>query len=136
MKLIIVRHPFERILSAYRDKLENVNIRAEHGSVHFYNKYGSKIVKKYRNGGNGTKMQDILKPGMYYWDKTKPEPSGVEPTFKEFVRYKLYSLKIIIILINWKKWFSLIFVKICIVIHNFHCFCLLSNKRYFCHAFL
>ncbi|XP_075224851.1 carbohydrate sulfotransferase 11-like [Lycorma delicatula] len=87
LKLLVVRHPFERILSAYRDKLENINVRAEHGSVHFYRKYGSKIVSKYREGGNNTKTHTILKLGTYFWDKTLPQPSGIEPTFQEFVRY-------------------------------------------------
>ncbi|KAL1122115.1 hypothetical protein AAG570_003521 [Ranatra chinensis] len=61
-KLLVVRHPFERLLSAYRDKLENTNLGFEHGTKHFYKKYGAKIVKKYR-------------------------AAGKEPTFKEFVRY-------------------------------------------------
>ena len=38
---IVVRHPFERLLSAYRDKLERSN-------VYYYKKYGEKIVKTYR----------------------------------------------------------------------------------------
>lgn len=47
-KLLVVRHPFERLLSAYRDKLENSVAGREHGTLHFYQKYGSKIVEKYR----------------------------------------------------------------------------------------
>ncbi|RZF40956.1 hypothetical protein LSTR_LSTR013211 [Laodelphax striatellus] len=87
LKVIIVRHPFERLLSAYRDKLENVNVRTEHGSAHFYKSYGSKIVERFRVGGNKTKTQDILRPGTYYWQSNQPEPAGIEPTFLEFVRY-------------------------------------------------
>lgn len=63
-----------------------MNVRAEHGSVHFYRKYGSKIVSRYRKGGNNTKTSQILKPGSYFWDINLPKPSGVEPSFKEFVR--------------------------------------------------
>jgi len=48
-KLLVVRHPFERLLSAYRDKLENSMVRWEHGTLHFYQKYGAKIVRKYRS---------------------------------------------------------------------------------------
>lgn len=47
-KLLVVRHPFERLLSAYRDKLENSVAGREHGTLHFYRKYGAKIVRKYR----------------------------------------------------------------------------------------
>jgi hypothetical protein len=60
-----VRHPFERLLSAFRDKLENKNIGLEHGVEHFYMSYGRKIVQKYRN------------------DSSK----RLEPTFPEFVTY-------------------------------------------------
>ncbi|KAK9508091.1 hypothetical protein O3M35_007828 [Rhynocoris fuscipes] len=86
-KLMVVRHPFERILSAYRDKLENINTGWEHGTGHFYRKYGAKIVRKYRPGGN--KSIAVLKPGTYFWDQSKPKPAGIEPTFKEFVSYLL-----------------------------------------------
>lgn len=46
--MLIVRHPFERLLSAYRDKLENSVAGREHGSLHFYKRYGESIVRKYR----------------------------------------------------------------------------------------
>uniref|UniRef100_A0A1B6D0G0 Carbohydrate sulfotransferase n=1 Tax=Clastoptera arizonana TaxID=38151 RepID=A0A1B6D0G0_9HEMI len=87
LKLMVVRHPFERILSAYRDKLENIRIGGEHGTAHFYRSYGARIVSKYRLGGNLTRTQDLLTPGTFYWEKDDPEPAGIEPTFKEFVRY-------------------------------------------------
>ncbi|PSN45929.1 hypothetical protein C0J52_20206 [Blattella germanica] len=90
VKLLVVRHPFERLLSAYRDKLENTNVGAEHGTAHFYKKFGSKIVRKFRSGGNNTRTQSLLKPGQYVWDPQNPEPAGIEPTFKEFVMYLLH----------------------------------------------
>lgn len=62
---MVVRHPFERILSAYRDKLENSTAGREHGTLHFYEKYGRKIVSKYRTGSS----------------------KRLEPTFAEFVDY-------------------------------------------------
>ena len=86
LTLLVVRHPFERLLSAYRDKLENSRLGAEHGTTHFYAKYGSRIVAKYRQGGNKTRTQSLLKPGQYLWNPQLPEPAGFEPTFKEFVR--------------------------------------------------
>ena len=48
-KLLVVRHPFERLLSAYRDKLENSIAGREHGTLYFYRKFGAKIVQKYRS---------------------------------------------------------------------------------------
>jgi hypothetical protein len=86
LKLLVVRHPFERLLSTYRDKLENTRTGAKEGTAHFYTKYGSRIVAKYRPGGNATRTQSLLKPGQYLWDPQLPEPAGFEPTFKEFVR--------------------------------------------------
>jgi chondroitin 4-sulfotransferase 11 len=65
LKLLIVRHPFERLLSAFRDKLENKDVGLEHGVKHFYLSYGRKIVQLYRNGSSD-----------------RPEP-----TFREFVTY-------------------------------------------------
>jgi chondroitin 4-sulfotransferase 11 len=67
-KWMVVRHPFERILSAYRDKLENSTINRQDGTLHFYEKYGRKIVGKYRG-------------------KSPNEDIKIEPTFKEFVSY-------------------------------------------------
>lgn len=52
-RLLIVRHPFERLLSAYRDKLENSVAGREHGTLHFYRKYGAKIVRKFRGKFTG-----------------------------------------------------------------------------------
>ncbi|XP_046485014.1 carbohydrate sulfotransferase 11 isoform X2 [Neodiprion pinetum] len=62
-KFIVVRHPFERLLSAYRDKLENMESRK-----YYYNKYGRHITQKYRQ---------------------KPAASNTkrEPTFTEFLRF-------------------------------------------------
>ncbi|KAL0266501.1 UNVERIFIED_CONTAM: hypothetical protein PYX00_009018 [Menopon gallinae] len=87
LKIMSVRHPFERLLSAYRDKLENTNYGQEHGTIHFYKKFGRKIVKKYRENGNNTKAWELLKPSQYLWNPEVPKPAGVEPTFREFVRY-------------------------------------------------
>jgi hypothetical protein len=70
LRFMVVRHPFERILSAYRDKLESRTEGLEHGTEHFYQTYGKQIVEKYRNL------------------KIHPELSDRdEPTFPEFVQY-------------------------------------------------
>ena len=44
---IVVRHPFERLVSAYRDKLERSHVD-NYQTDFYYKKYGQKIVKKYR----------------------------------------------------------------------------------------
>ncbi len=44
IKFLIVRHPFDRFLSAYRDKFETMN-------EHFHKLYGQNIVNRYRRAG-------------------------------------------------------------------------------------
>ncbi|XP_050576494.1 carbohydrate sulfotransferase 11-like isoform X1 [Bombus affinis] len=85
-KLLVVRHPFERLLSAYRDKLENSVAGREHGTLHFYRKYGSKIVEKYREA-------NFIPPGedLVIRRNGEPPPAGIEPTFREFVQYLIHT---------------------------------------------
>jgi len=45
---IFVRHPFERILSAFRDKLEDPHVMGRQTNEFYYNKYGRRIVMHYR----------------------------------------------------------------------------------------
>ncbi|KOC66265.1 Carbohydrate sulfotransferase 11 [Habropoda laboriosa] len=85
-KLLVVRHPFERLLSAYRDKLENSVAGREHGTLHFYRKYGCKIVEKYREK-NFTRPRD----DQVIRTKDIPPPAGIEPTFREFVQYVIHT---------------------------------------------
>ena len=58
---MVVRHPFERILSAYRDKMENST-----AEPFYYTRYGLVMIMKYR-------LMRVTGPK--------------EPTFEEFVRY-------------------------------------------------
>lgn len=62
-RFMIVRHPFERILSAYRDKLEHRKDRE-----FYYKRFGSEIVKSQREGNSTFANRD-------------------EPTFVEFLKY-------------------------------------------------
>ncbi|XP_043215527.1 carbohydrate sulfotransferase 11-like isoform X2 [Amphibalanus amphitrite] len=96
---LVVRHPFERLISAYRDKLENIRVGLEHGTEHFYKKYGRRIVEKYRRKGSGALgrgwdalnvMREVInrvafQPG--HGDDERVPPLGIEPTFAEFVQY-------------------------------------------------
>ncbi|XP_015588111.1 carbohydrate sulfotransferase 11 [Cephus cinctus] len=66
-KFIVVRHPLERLLSAYRNKFET---KQETSSIYFQTRFGKKIVKKYRK--NATK-ESLLK--------------GDDVTFSEFVDF-------------------------------------------------
>ncbi|XP_021917869.1 carbohydrate sulfotransferase 11-like isoform X2 [Zootermopsis nevadensis] len=65
LSFLIVREPFERLLSAYRNKIEGLPHR-------FYRKMGREIVAKYRKSNSPPNV-------------INPTPTG--PTFSEFVNY-------------------------------------------------
>lgn len=70
-RFMVVRHPFERILSAYRDKLEDISRDLEARDGYYYTVYGKNIVSEFR-------------------DKTDTNLTGIiEPTWREFVTYIL-----------------------------------------------
>ncbi|XP_043471621.1 carbohydrate sulfotransferase 11-like [Leptopilina heterotoma] len=77
-KILNVRHPFERLLSAYRDKLENTLA----GRENFQEEYGTIIVQNYRDPKN-----PVIRANQVIKMKDAPEPAGVEPTFREFIDY-------------------------------------------------
>ena len=66
-KFMFVRHPMERLVSAYRDKFVNNNRSQEKW---FFSRYGRKIIKRYR--ANATR-ESFAK--------------GHDVTFAEFVQY-------------------------------------------------
>ncbi|XP_047346385.1 carbohydrate sulfotransferase 11-like [Vespa velutina] len=66
-KFLIVRHPFERLLSAYRDKLEHMN-----GREYYYKRFGRHITHKYRKHKNSTRTK-------------------LEPTFEEFLEFIVHE---------------------------------------------
>ncbi|XP_023320692.1 carbohydrate sulfotransferase 13 [Eurytemora carolleeae] len=45
---LFVRNPFQRLLSAFRDKLEDPSIQKKKFNEYYYNKYGRRIVMHYR----------------------------------------------------------------------------------------
>merc|ERR1712131_185892 len=65
---IFVRHPFERILSAFRDKLEDPSVRGIKFNEYYYNKYGRRVV-------------------MYYRKEKITGPSFKYPRFNEFIDF-------------------------------------------------
>ncbi|XP_006823802.1 carbohydrate sulfotransferase 8-like [Saccoglossus kowalevskii] len=68
VKFLFVRHPFKRLLSAYRNKFENPD---EWGLIYPKN-YGRSIIKKYRPKATNSSLQ-----------------TGNDVTFSEFVKYVL-----------------------------------------------
>ena len=81
-KMIIVRDPWERLLSAYRDKLE---LGVTDDQKAFQKSYGEDIVEKYRQEG-------VLRFGENFYQKNLGAPIYVEgrtlnePTFWEFIQ--------------------------------------------------
>ncbi|XP_069180830.1 carbohydrate sulfotransferase 11 isoform X2 [Procambarus clarkii] len=73
MKFMVVRHPFERVLSAYRDKLEDYKRDLKDRGGYYYAIYGKRIVKAYRKSSSSDDHSYTRK----------------EPTFREFIQYLL-----------------------------------------------
>lgn len=53
-KFLFVRHPFERLLSAYRNKLE----QRHDSSRYFQSRFGRRIVKRYRANATARSLRD------------------------------------------------------------------------------
>ncbi|KAF2364680.1 Sulfotransferase [Trinorchestia longiramus] len=71
LKLLVVRHPFDRILSAYRDKLESYERDLLYRNGYYHKMYGRNIVRAHRNFS-----------GPSHGNRS-------EPTWREFVSYLL-----------------------------------------------
>lgn len=65
-KFLFVRHPLERLLSAFRDKF----IKRNKFTVRFHHKYGRHIVQKFRRNPSNRSMK-----------------TGSDVTFPEFIKY-------------------------------------------------
>merc|ERR1712029_397116 len=66
--IIFVRHPFERLLSAFRAKLEDPSVKGGRFNEYYYNKYGRRMV-------------------MYYRKEKITGPTYKYPRFSEFIDF-------------------------------------------------
>ena len=57
---LTVRHPFERLLSAYRDKffVLSASENEKNKAAKFFRMYGSHIIKTYRNKNDSLALED------------------------------------------------------------------------------
>jgi len=74
LKFLVVRHPFERVISAYMDKLADYNRDLKYRGGYYYAMYGADIVAKFRQ-----KYQDKFPKNPLFMRK--------EPSFVEFVEF-------------------------------------------------
>merc|ERR1712179_881520 len=74
LKFLVVRHPFERVISAYMDKLADYTRDLKYRGGYYYAMYGADIVAKYRQ-----RYQERFPKNPLFMRK--------EPSFVEFVEY-------------------------------------------------
>jgi len=93
---IVVRHPFERLVSAYRDKLERTHAK-NYLTDWYFKQYGQKIVKKYRSKAISIFGNDFFSFKNNYGAplpvKDNKRTTGNLPTFWEFVQFVIDSKK-------------------------------------------
>ena len=86
---MVVRHPFERLVSAYRDKLERMNL-------FYYEKYGKKIVYRFRDMAVKTLGEDFFSKSNSYGTllnvSQDDRPNASLPSFWEFVQSVIIKL--------------------------------------------
>lgn len=83
-KFVFVREPFERLLSAFRNKF----VAQTNSSLYFKNVFGRKIINKYRLDSNGPNKGDNV-------------------TFEEFVRYLTDPNKSVPMNEHWERFYKL-----------------------------
>jgi len=94
---IVVRHPFERLVSAYRDKLERKHA-TDYLKDFYYKTYGRKIVQKYRQAALKKFGDDFFSATNNYGAPIPVanggRPSSDLPVFWEFVQFVIESRKL------------------------------------------
>ncbi len=88
-KFVIVRHPFTRLVAAYRDKFELMN-------PWFYQKDATKIIEGYRDLAMKRFNPEIIRATR---DRKSKEPL---PTFWEFVQYVLHKPNVTQLDAHWQ----------------------------------
>jgi hypothetical protein len=87
---LIVRHPFYRLVSAYRDKLERT-LAGKPSNDYYYNLYGKRIVKKYRASAIERFGTGMLERKNNFGSPLAVSKRGKRvrelPTFWEFVQF-------------------------------------------------
>ncbi|RXG51735.1 Carbohydrate sulfotransferase 11 [Armadillidium vulgare] len=106
VKFMLVRHPFERLISAYRDKFENATQK------YFYQLYGESMVKRLKGSVTFHKKWEVISRFLFhatidnflgklqrevslFISNKRPISSGnpfanpIGPTFEEFVKFVL-----------------------------------------------
>ncbi|ROT79643.1 Carbohydrate sulfotransferase 11 [Penaeus vannamei] len=99
-KFLVVRHPLERLLSAFRNKLEGNGRPARV----FKRVYGAKIIREYRRGPessreNTTSVEDL--------EKESAKTTGEDVRFSEFVSFLLDKKDLAIVNEHWRPYESL-----------------------------
>lgn len=92
-RLIVVRHPFNRLVSAFRDKLERCHSvrrgRCDLKRDFYYNRYGKLIVKNHRTSYLHRFNQTSLDKDHNYGAPYSVIRSNEMPTWWEFVQWLL-----------------------------------------------
>jgi len=86
-RFLIVRHPFDRLVSAFRDKLERIGDTGHD----YYNKYGKNIVKTYREKAMKRFGQDFFSKENNFGAPllTQGERTSKLPSWWEFIQWIL-----------------------------------------------
>ncbi|XP_077979033.1 carbohydrate sulfotransferase 11-like [Glandiceps talaboti] len=90
LEFIFVRHPFNRLLSAFRNKFE----LTDRWNVHFHQNYGTKIIRRYRTGANTMSRAQVAKLSK-------------QVKFHEFVQYIIDSAGTSKVNSHWKPMYQL-----------------------------
>ena len=87
---MIVRHPFYRLVSAYRDKLER-SLAGKPQNDWYYKLYGATIVKRYRVAAERRFGRQFFSKANHFGAplpvRKKGRRTAELPTFWEFIQY-------------------------------------------------